>query len=106
MARSTLRDQDVRYRKPSVVLFGALCRLYDSIGDTGISCRWYGFWDAEEDDADAFERRLDAVVREIGERCKLMLPEAVPLLREPTPGEFRFFQIMFPQLLYRFFQMV
>jgi hypothetical protein len=35
-------------------------------------------WDAEKDDDAAFERRLDTVVREIGERGKLLAPEAVP----------------------------
>jgi hypothetical protein len=39
---------------------------------------WYSMWDAEKDDDDAFERRLDSVVREIGDRGKVMLPEAVP----------------------------
>ena len=29
---------------------------------------WYAMWDAEKDDDSAFERRLDSVVREIGER--------------------------------------
>ena len=39
---------------------------------------WYSMWDAEKDDDDAFERRVDSVVREIGDRGKVMLPEAVP----------------------------
>eukprot|EP01043_Picozoa_sp_COSAG02_P027475 COSAG02_NODE_1624_length_11594_cov_6.314833_5_plen_272_part_00 len=43
-------------------------------------------WGAEKDDDAAFERRLDSVVREIGERGKLMLPEAVTPLRESTPA--------------------
>jgi hypothetical protein len=47
---------------------------------------WYSMWDAEKDDDDAFERRLDSVVREIGDRGKVMLPEAVPPFREPTPA--------------------
>lgn len=40
----------------------------------------YQMWDAEQDDDAAFERRLDSVVREIGERGKLMtaVAEAVP----------------------------
>ena len=33
---------------------------------------WYAMWDAEKDDDAAFERRLDNVVREIGERGKLI----------------------------------
>jgi hypothetical protein len=47
---------------------------------------WYAFWDADQDDDAAFEHRLDSVVREIGERGKLMLPEAVPPFHEPTPA--------------------
>ena len=39
---------------------------------------WYAFWDADQDDDAAFETRMDSVVREIGDRGKLMLPEAVP----------------------------
>ena len=42
-------------------------------------------YDAEQDDTAAFEGRLDAVCKEIGDRGKLMVPEAVPL-REPTPA--------------------
>ena len=42
-------------------------------------------WDAEKDDDAAFERRLDSVVREIGERGKALLPEAVTPFREQTP---------------------
>ena len=47
---------------------------------------WYAMWDAEKDNDAAFERRLDSVVREIGERGKLMLPEAVTPLQKPTPA--------------------
>ena len=46
---------------------------------------WYQMWDAEEDDDGAFERRLDSVVREIGDRGKLIL-ESVPPLRQQTPA--------------------
>ena len=46
---------------------------------------WYAMWDAEKDDDAAFERRLDNVVREIGERGKALLPEAVTPFREQTP---------------------
>lgn len=52
----------------------------------------YKMWDADDDDADAFEHRLDSVVREIGERGKIMVPESVPPLhmrgpvKEPTPA--------------------
>ena len=48
---------------------------------------WYAMWDAEKDDDAAFERRLDSVVREIGERGKLlMVSEAVPPFHEPSPA--------------------
>ena len=47
----------------------------------------YGFWDADQDDDDAFDRRLSAVLREVGDRGKLVLSEAVPpSFREPTPA--------------------
>ena len=39
---------------------------------------WYAMWDAEKDDEAAFERRVDGVVREIGDRGKLLVPESVP----------------------------
>lgn len=45
---------------------------------------WYAMWNADKDDEAAFELRLDSVVREIGERGKLVLPEAVTPLREPA----------------------
>ena len=47
---------------------------------------WYAMWGAEDDDAASFERRVDNVVREIGERGKLLVAESVPPLREPTPS--------------------
>ncbi len=49
---------------------------------------WYAMWDAENDDDAAFERRVDSVTREIGERGKLNVPESVPPVREtaPTPA--------------------
>ena len=49
---------------------------------------WYAMWDAENDDEAAFERRVDSVTREIGERGKLNVPESVPPVREaaPTPA--------------------
>jgi hypothetical protein len=47
---------------------------------------WYAFWGADQDDDAAFEHRLDSVVHEIGDRGKLMLPEAVPPFQEPTLG--------------------
>ena len=47
----------------------------------------YGFWDADQDDDAAFDRRLGAVLREVGDRGKLVLSEAVPpSFREPAPA--------------------
>jgi hypothetical protein len=46
----------------------------------------YAMWDAEQDDNAAFEQRLDNVVREIGDRGKLLVPEAETPFREPTPA--------------------
>lgn len=43
-------------------------------------------WDAEKDDDTSFERRVDNVARELGERGKLMVAELVPPLREPNPA--------------------
>ena len=39
---------------------------------------WYAFWDADADDDSAFEKRLDAVCKEIGDRGKPKVSEAVP----------------------------
>jgi hypothetical protein len=52
---------------------------------------WYAMWDAENDDEAAFERWVDSVTREIGERGKLDVPESVPPVREtaPTPAPAR-----------------
>jgi hypothetical protein len=47
---------------------------------------WYAMWDAEQDDDAAFNNRLDSVVREIGDRGKVLVAEAVPPLHEPTPA--------------------
>ena len=47
---------------------------------------WYAMWGAETDDDVAFERRVDGVVREIGERGKVLVPESVPPLPEPGPA--------------------
>ena len=52
--------------------------------DPGDGCG--GFWDADEDSDAAFARRLDAVMREVGTRGKLMLSGAVPPFHEPTPA--------------------
>ena len=45
---------------------------------------WYAMWDVDEDDDAAFERRLGSVIREIADRGKLMVAEAVP--PEPMPA--------------------
>ena len=50
---------------------------------------WYGFWDADGDDDAAFEKRVNLVIREVGERGKPMLLEAVPpaaVRRAPAPA--------------------
>jgi hypothetical protein len=39
---------------------------------------WYAFWDADQDDDAAFEKRIDGVCKEIGGRGRLKLSEAVP----------------------------
>ena len=43
-------------------------------------------WDAETDDDNAFEDRVDKVVREIGDRGKLLLPEAVTPMPSAAPS--------------------
>ena len=47
-------------------------------------------WDAENDDDAAFDRRMASVVREVGERGKLIVAESVPPVRTveraPTPA--------------------
>lgn len=63
---------------------GSLCWI--TVGLIMGTRMWYAFWDADQDDDAAFEHRLDSVVREIGDRGKLILPEAVPPLREPNPA--------------------
>ena len=61
-----------------------MCRWLGLILGTRL---WYAFWDADELDDVAFDRRLDAVLREVGERGKPVLAEAVPpSLHEPTPA--------------------
>ena len=53
--------------------------------------RRYQFWGAESDDDAAFERRLDGLVREIGDRGQLiaMVPEAVPPAAASKPTHAR-----------------
>eukprot|EP01043_Picozoa_sp_COSAG02_P035566 COSAG02_NODE_2555_length_8532_cov_7.259900_7_plen_243_part_00 len=45
---------------------------------------WYQMWDAEKDDDEAFERRMDSVMREVGDRGKLLVAEAMTPFREPN----------------------
>ena len=45
---------------------------------------WYPMWGAEQDDDAAFEGRVDGVVREIGDRGKLVAADVSSL--EPTPA--------------------
>ena len=47
---------------------------------------WYAMWDAEDDDCEAFERRFDAVCREIGDRGKLLMPQEVAPCVESAPA--------------------
>ena len=46
---------------------------------------WYAMWDAEQDDDAAFERRVGQMLREVGDRGKPQLAEAVTPFREPRP---------------------
>ena len=46
---------------------------------------WHAMWDAAEDDDASFGHRMDALCREIGDRGKLVMSEAVPPFHEPTP---------------------
>ena len=47
---------------------------------------WYAMWDANEDDDAAFERRANPMLREIGDRCKVVVVEAGQRPHEPTPA--------------------
>ena len=54
---------------------------------------WYKMWDANEDDDVAFERRAGALLKEIGDRCKVGgssttvgTEEARQQAHEPTPA--------------------
>ena len=42
---------------------------------------WYAFWDADKDDDASFDRRVDQVLREVGERGKPTVSESVPPAR-------------------------
>ena len=62
----------------------AECPLVFSDRDVFRCVYRYAMWDAEKDDDTSFDRRLNSIVREIGERGMLRMPEAVP--PEPTPA--------------------
>ena len=47
---------------------------------------WYAMWDAKEDDDAAFESRANPMLREIGDRCKVVAVEARQQPHEPTPA--------------------
>ena len=48
-------------------------KLYCLVGLIMGTRMWYSFWDAEKDDNAAFERRVDQVLREVGERGSVSL---------------------------------
>ncbi len=73
MLRSLKCHHDIGLRSNCVVVVGLIMGTR----------MWYAFFDAEKDDHAAFEHRLEGVVREIGERGKLMVPESTPPLRSP-----------------------
>ena len=64
---------------------------------------WYAMWDAEKDDDAAFERRVDAVMREVGDRGKLVFSEAVTSsdMRHYRPAFSRKSSLMCPVRLVR-----
>ena len=45
---------------------------------------WYAMWDANEDDDAAFQRRANPLLREIGDRCKVVAVETGQQPHEPT----------------------
>ena len=47
---------------------------------------WYAMWSANDDDDAAFERRVNPVLKEIGDRCKVVAAEGRQQLHEPTPA--------------------
>ena len=53
-------------------------KLYCLVGLIMGTRMWYSFWDAEKDDNAAFERRVDQVLREVGERGRPIVAESVP----------------------------
>eukprot|EP01044_Picomonas_judraskeda_P026029 COSAG03_NODE_7757_length_876_cov_1.335907_1_plen_105_part_10 len=46
---------------------------------------WYPFYGCDDEDDTAFQRRLDPVVGEIGDRGKILVPEAVPPRKAAAP---------------------
>ena len=79
------------------ILFGCrYCRQaddilkWDHVAPVGLilgTRMWYPMWDAEKEDDAAFEGRVENVVREIGERGRLITPEAVPVLKKSSAGD-------------------
>ena len=47
---------------------------------------WYAMWNANDDDDAAFERRINPLVKEIGDRCKVVTAKARQQLHEPAPA--------------------
>ncbi len=58
---------------------------------------WYAMWDANEDDDAAFERRANPVLREIGDRCKVVVAEAGQQRHQPAPRPAPTRQVAQPQ---------
>ena len=58
---------------------------------------WYAMWDANEDDDAAFERRANPVLREIGDRCKVVVAEAGQQRHQPAPRPAPARQVAQPQ---------
>jgi hypothetical protein len=93
MARSDPRDKDVvrhalRCRSTAIrffLLYLSLIEMSMCFHSRINQCAHrYPMWDAEKDEDAAFDRRLDTVVREMGERGKpLLVPEVVTPFREP-----------------------
>jgi hypothetical protein len=93
MARSDPRDKDVvrhalRCRSTAIrffLLYLSLIEMSMCFHSRINQCAHrYPMWDADKDEDAAFDRRLDTVVREMGERGKpLLVPEVVTPFREP-----------------------
>eukprot|EP01043_Picozoa_sp_COSAG02_P051666 COSAG02_NODE_5468_length_4297_cov_3.717008_5_plen_272_part_00 len=75
---NSFKKKEAKKRRP--LRFGRATPLLN----TNVLWNRYQFWDAEKDDDAAFENRLDMVCREIGDRGKPLLSEAIPP-HEPAP---------------------